>query len=1094
MKSQEKEWREARRKGGDISADEAETPAVLPPRRAAAAAASAASSSAAAMNLSPITLKKPRKPPVKKTSAPNSGRSSLAASGTIVQSPSASSPAPSGAAGAAVSPLPLPLLLPPTSSPSPSPSQLAPDAKAVVAEMLKTDEEEEQQEASAAAAAAAAAADRQGFGAAVLESLAAAAMESDGDDDGDAPLAALIAASPPPTPASPFHRSLLSVVLETASAPAEMEILNLSTDSSLPITATGLRRSSTLLRKRMGKRPHSAITSPGAPDLSSSMDIDASTQAQGIITSTATPPPPVATEDSLEPPAKKRATADTELANADTVVESEAPEGSATVPSSSHPPPSTEDNKRVGESPAGPPKSPAARPAAAAAVAAGEEHPTHADTSQHCPMCGNTAHSYKSIVVDPTAEEMAVDERPHDRAEDLSLGKYMFYVLENHFANVACGEKFFVCPYPNCQSKFSIEFELQWHIDAVHVRELQRNLLLQPHPDNNSSLEPVYSISLDCDYHGCDATFPGTEAGRLERRRHIESVHLQLHKHQCECCDTPVYGSEANERRRQAELAGIPMKRGRGRPRKYPRPGENLPIPQPLLGPDGNPIKRGRGRPRKHPRSGDYDNGFDSEHYDGFGTRSSPDGGSRDRRGPGRPRKGSAGSYGIDSAASGSDSEMDNSSYDQSHKGPRISPLGMEKRGRMGSRGEPSSGGNSRSRSGSPSAKRGPGRPRKYPRDEFGHPIKPSQAGQNHRPSKRRKLAAALLAAQLANGVPLEEAKKRIKSLKQQSPNLKTQALSNSTVDSTATTNNSNGTTDASFASTTTATSTSTTTPPKASTSSSADAMDVDTATPTPAPSITPPPAPGKQSGKKKKKKKKSGSKKLLSPPSAAAPRPESVSGAEPISAKPLKETPAPAKKFAIRVDEPEPEAEVSEDDRDGDGDYLEKSKNRGSPKKTPKSQIPTRPSRSVAATPSPPPQRPPAMSPPPIPDFGATPTKTHATISLNTIDSASSPLVEAVVANLMPPPVPIAEAPAFPTLPLISVVTSSQAAPAAVAPVMRPFFPNLAAPYQQQQQPPQVTVLATGGGGFSLFGLADLCAAAEIEDPAAAAAATKNQ
>jgi hypothetical protein len=375
-------------------------------------------------------------------------------------------------------------------------------------------------------------------------------------------------------------------------------------------------------------------------------------------------------------------------------------------------------------------------------------------SQQNCPMCGNSAHLYHEGVVDSTAEKMAMESPPHDRAENVSVGRYMFFMMETHFADIATEQKRLCCPYPHCEARFSIEFELKKHVDSAHLTSLQNGMMLQSIATSGASSssaadQPAYSILLDCDYMGCNATFPGSEAGRLERRKHIESVHLQLHRHSCECCGSPVYGSEANERRRQAEMAGIPMKRGRGRPRKYPRPGESLPIPQPLLGPDGHPIKRGRGRPRKHPRGSHLNQGdlSGSELSHDYGRDASPGhlapSSNRYRRGPGRPRKGSGSAhYGGDSSAySGSDSDMEPSSVSGA------GPDSVGHRSRAGHRGRSrhDTGGESgRSRSVSP-ARRGPGRPRKYPRDEFGHPIKPSSgAGALGRAAKRRKLNPGL--------------------------------------------------------------------------------------------------------------------------------------------------------------------------------------------------------------------------------------------------------------------------------------------------------------------------------------------------------------
>ncbi|MBX7209590.1 MAG: RNA polymerase sigma factor RpoD [Verrucomicrobiaceae bacterium] len=49
-----------------------------------------------------------------------------------------------------------------------------------------------------------------------------------------------------------------------------------------------------------------------------------------------------------------------------------------------------------------------------------------------------------------------------------------------------------------------------------------------------------------------------------------------------------------------AAAPAIPVKRGRGRPRKHPLPDQAVSVP-PLLDEFGNPVKRKRGRPRKHP-------------------------------------------------------------------------------------------------------------------------------------------------------------------------------------------------------------------------------------------------------------------------------------------------------------------------------------------------------------------------------------------------------------------------------------------------------------------------------------------------------------
>lgn len=391
----------------------------------------------------------------------------------------------------------------------------------------------------------------------------------------------------------------------------------------------------------------------------------------------------------------------------------------------------------------------------APAVAADDLDPSQ----QNCPMCGTTAHIYREGVVDPTAEAMAIDERPHDRAEDISLGKYMFFMVESHAADLATDQKRFLCPYPHCGSRFSIEFELTHHVSTTHLANLNSKMMMlsplqQPamasSSSSSASIPLGYTVTLECDYMGCNSSFPATGEGRTERRRHIESVHLNLHRHICECCGDPVYGSEANERRRQAEMAGVPLKRGRGRPRKYPRPGDSLPLPQPLLGPDGHPIKRGRGRPRKYPRGSHYHHGelSGSELSHDYG-RDAPSGGhggvsssGRYRRGPGRPRKASnSHMYGGDS--SDDDSDMEPSSISNVGAEPSSSRASSRTHGRGRSQRLEALGtgaDSNRSRSVSP-ARRGPGRPRKYPRDEFGHPIKPSStAGSLGRASKRRKL------------------------------------------------------------------------------------------------------------------------------------------------------------------------------------------------------------------------------------------------------------------------------------------------------------------------------------------------------------------
>jgi hypothetical protein len=203
-----------------------------------------------------------------------------------------------------------------------------------------------------------------------------------------------------------------------------------------------------------------------------------------------------------------------------------------------------------------------------------------------------------------------------------------------------------------------------------------------PSPQSTPSLskavtnELLAGDHLPCEYPGCDKAFYGPNA-RIDRRRHIESFHLGLKRRICMECGQTIYGSlESSDRKRK--FSGV--RRGRGRPRKYPRPNDYPSISQsaslilssasfPLaatsstpseimapLGIGGVTAKRGRGRPRKYPRPEELNEGpcppiYESSNVPSLSAASSAPGAlptgslssvppspSR-RRGPGRPRK-----------------------------------------------------------------------------------------------------------------------------------------------------------------------------------------------------------------------------------------------------------------------------------------------------------------------------------------------------------------------------------------------------------------------------------------------------------------------
>jgi hypothetical protein len=218
-------------------------------------------------------------------------------------------------------------------------------------------------------------------------------------------------------------------------------------------------------------------------------------------------------------------------------------------------------------------------------------------------------------------------------------------------------------------------------------------------------LKRVNNDTLRCEYPGCEKIFIGFSA-RADRRKHVEISHLGLKRKPCDDCGRGVYNSLGSDRKRKFQ--GV--KRGRGRPRKYPRPNE-YPMAHttsiisasnmPMNGNAGSSlsnlvIKRGRGRPRKYPRPDEPSTG-NSPILQGMPS-SAPISinmsGGFQRRGPGRPRK-----YPLANSPSDPHSPVSSS--------PVISPINDMHMARQELAG------------GLPMKKRkGPGRPRKYPRLE----------------------------------------------------------------------------------------------------------------------------------------------------------------------------------------------------------------------------------------------------------------------------------------------------------------------------------------------------------------------------------------
>jgi hypothetical protein len=296
---------------------------------------------------------------------------------------------------------------------------------------------------------------------------------------------------------------------------------------------------------------------------------------------------------------------------------------------------------------------------------------------QPCPRCGQACSCYYPQFIDMSAQMYEPPMPPHDRADSL-IGIYVHYVLENHVHNVVRGMMNFKCIYPNCSAKFFTEFELNNHIENVHLASIEAKFFSYPKrsktiessthddyeehetdgdmesprihgaattsaatatapstdtapatasadadkmdvnppaaiklsssisdvPRRLSASSKVKTYTLSCEYPNCTATFGGPTA-RLDRRRHVEGGHIGIHAHTCMDCTTVLYSSYGGDRRRFGDGEFPPAKRGRGRPRKYPRSGEAPPVTSNFVGPDGQPVKRGRGRPRKYPRPND---------------------------------------------------------------------------------------------------------------------------------------------------------------------------------------------------------------------------------------------------------------------------------------------------------------------------------------------------------------------------------------------------------------------------------------------------------------------------------------------------------
>lgn len=162
------------------------------------------------------------------------------------------------------------------------------------------------------------------------------------------------------------------------------------------------------------------------------------------------------------------------------------------------------------------------------------------------------------------------------KSSSLPFGIYSFYMIENHIYNLKNQNKIINCPYINCNESFYFHFEMMEHIKRSHLKNLF---------NNNNNISMTYY----CDYPGCSMKFDGPN-GRIKRRHHIETDHLNIEQKQCVDCDHIIFSNiespqqQDNQDKKEVKRKG----RGRGRPKKKKT------ITKPVL--ETQPVKK-RGRP-----------------------------------------------------------------------------------------------------------------------------------------------------------------------------------------------------------------------------------------------------------------------------------------------------------------------------------------------------------------------------------------------------------------------------------------------------------------------------------------------------------------
>mmetsp|Transcript_16907 Transcript_16907/g.18815 ORF Transcript_16907/g.18815 Transcript_16907/m.18815 type:complete len:957 (+) Transcript_16907:128-2998(+) len=254
-----------------------------------------------------------------------------------------------------------------------------------------------------------------------------------------------------------------------------------------------------------------------------------------------------------------------------------------------------------------------------------------------CPECQEHCNA---ILEPPSTARTYIHREPWHNA-DCSPGYYLFCMAEARVVNMLKNNRPYKCVYPKCSCAFFDLFELRDHVDKEH----------------KAKFDAREGEQLACLYDSCEEVFEGLDA-RKQRRLHIETNHLGIGRKNCEGCSCFSYESITIEdpqggRKRKAGKEAQeppPFKRGRGRPRKYPKnpPVEEIPVPE-LSQP-----KRRRGRPRKYPRPDDRPQvvvvkkgpGRPRKYPRGAATRNNSEPKVNTdapvqvrKRGPGRPRK-----------------------------------------------------------------------------------------------------------------------------------------------------------------------------------------------------------------------------------------------------------------------------------------------------------------------------------------------------------------------------------------------------------------------------------------------------------------------